>query len=401
MNRIFALLSSVFAMTALFIIAPTTVHAQSAQSTGAAETGGSTGLEEIVVTAQRREERSVDVPITITALSQQQLTTANVQTLTDIQRLTPALRFDNQSAFFQPTIRGIGTGITTSGGGSNVGIYIDGFYSPNPIAADFQLPNVTSVQVLKGPQGTLFGHNTTGGAILVTTADPSVEPRAEGSVSYARFNTQKYQAYATGGVGIVAMDIEGTYAQSNNFIRNIITDVNKDNYAAAYENWTVRTGLKFQFSDAVSVLLRYSHTKQDDPTPVQTNSNTDTTIDPTTGQPWGTQTFAVPGFYTTNPNLVAANLPRYDIPTTDIETMTVKADLGFANFTSLSQYRQEDTQQSTDLDQTGLSDLRAWTSDLRLYDQPGIPTDLQTRSAPAMDGGPLLLELPRYVCHLH
>ena len=179
MNKIFALLGSVFAMTALLIIAPTAVHAQSAQSTGAAETGGATGLEEIVVTAQRREERSVDVPITITALSQQQLTTANVQNLVDIQRLTPALRFDNQSAFFQPTIRGIGTGITTSGGGSNVGIYIDGYYSPNPIAADFQLPNVTSVQVLKGPQGTLFGHNTTGGAILVTTADPTVDPRAE------------------------------------------------------------------------------------------------------------------------------------------------------------------------------------------------------------------------------
>jgi iron complex outermembrane receptor protein len=294
--------------------------------------------------------------------------TANVQNLVDIQRLTPALRFDNQSAFFQPTIRGIGTGITTSGGGSNVGIYIDGYYSPNPIAADFQLPNVTSVQVLKGPQGTLFGHNTTGGAILVTTSDPTVEPRAEGSVSYARFNTQKYQAYATGGIGIVAMDLEGTYTQSNNFIRNIVPDVNKNNYAAAYENWTVRTGLKVQFSDAVSVLLRYSHTKQDDPTPVQTNSNTDTTIDPTTGKSWGTQTHTSPtGFgplgpysvnpnyvYTTNPNLVAANQVRYDIPTTDIETMTVKADLGFANLTSLSQYREELTQQSTDLDQTGL-----------------------------------------------
>ena len=190
----------------------------------------------------------------------------------------------------------------------------------------------------------------------MTTADPTVDPRAEGSVSYARFNTQKYQAYATGGIGIVAMDIEGTYTQSNNFLRNIIPDVNKNNYAAAYQDWTVRTGLKFQFSDAVSVLLRYSHTRQNDPTPVQTNSNTDTTIDPTTGKPWGTQTIcrqpaSVPWtvldpsnqVYTTNPNLVAADLPTYDIPVTDIETMTVKADLGFANFTSLSQYRQEIT----------------------------------------------------------
>ena len=130
--------------------------------------------------------------------------------LRDIQKLTPSLRFDNQTGFFQPTIRGIGTGVTTSGGGSNVGIYIDGFYDPNPIAGNFQLTDVTSIQVLKGPQGTLFGHNTTGGAILVTTADPSVDPHAEAKVSYARFDTQKYQAYATGGVGIVAMDVEGS-----------------------------------------------------------------------------------------------------------------------------------------------------------------------------------------------
>ena len=66
MNRIFAVLSSVVAMTALFVITPTAAHAQSAQSAGAATGGTQTGLEEIVVTAQRREERAVDVPITIT-----------------------------------------------------------------------------------------------------------------------------------------------------------------------------------------------------------------------------------------------------------------------------------------------------------------------------------------------
>ena len=102
------------------------------------------------------------------------------RTLSDIPQLTPSLRFDKQTGFYQPSIRGIGTGVTTSGGGSNVGIYIDGFYSPNPLAADFQLLNVTGIQVLKGPQGTLFGHNTTGGAILVTTADPSTETTCRG-----------------------------------------------------------------------------------------------------------------------------------------------------------------------------------------------------------------------------
>ncbi len=330
-------------------------YAQSAQSvqTGASATGSNAGgLEEIVVTAQRREENLVDVPISITALSQEQLTTANVQSLGDIQKLTPALRFDYQTGFAQPTIRGIGTGITTSGGGSNVGIYVDGFYSPNPLASDFQLLEVTSIDVLKGPQGTLFGHNATGGAILVSTADPSVDPHAEAKVSYGRFDSQKYQAYVTGGIGIVAADVEGVYSKGSGFITNIYDD---DSHVAAYENWTVRTGLKFQFTDTVSALFRYTHSDVDDPSTQMLNSNTDTSIDPTTGMPWGIQTYTFLGPYTTNPDQIAASLPRIYTNSTNIETATVKADLGFANFTSLSQYRQEDVNQSEALQQVAFT----------------------------------------------
>ena len=346
--RIFALLGSVFGACGLLLLPPTAADAQQAvQAT--AQTGE---LTEIVVTAQRREEAAVDVPISITALSQEQLTTANVQSLGDIQRLTPALRFDYQTGFAQPTIRGIGTGITTSGGGSNVGVYVDGFYSPNPLASDFQLLEVSSIDVLKGPQGTLFGHNATGGAILVTTADPTVDPRAEAKVSYGRFDSQKYQAYATGGSGIVAADIEGVYSRGSGFITNIYDD---DSRVAAYENWTVRTGVKLQFTDAVSALFRYTHSDQDDPSTQMLNSNTDTSIDPTTGKPWGIQTYTFLGPYTTNPNQIAANLPRLYTNRTNIETMTVKADLGFANFTSLSQYRQENVNQSEALQQVAFS----------------------------------------------
>src|SRR3546814_3570644 len=99
----------------------------------------------------------------------------------------------------QPSIRGVGTAITTSGGGPNVGIYVDGFFRANTYAYDFQLLNVDSIQVLKGPQGTLFGRNTTGGAILVTTADPSPVTSAKVKLGYERFNAPTVQAYATTG----------------------------------------------------------------------------------------------------------------------------------------------------------------------------------------------------------
>jgi iron complex outermembrane receptor protein len=348
-TRIQAALSTVCVTTGLLAFAPT---ASFAQSVGTPETGNTASLGEVVVTAQRRSEKMVDVPISITAIGDQQLTTANVQGLSDITKLTPALRFDNQAGFFQPSIRGIGTGVTTSGGGSNVGIYIDGFYSPNPLAADFQMTNVTSVQVLKGPQGTLFGHNTTGGAILVTTSDPSTETSAMGKISYARFNTQRYEGYATTGIGGgAAVDIAGQFTKGDGFITNIIDHDDKE---GAYQNWTVRTGLKFELGDNVSILARYVHSKEDDPTSILTNSNTDTTIDPSTGKPWGVQTFAVPGLFTTNPNQVANNLPTFVTSKTDIAQLTVKADLGFGNLTSYSQWRQEDVNQSENLDQTGL-----------------------------------------------
>jgi iron complex outermembrane receptor protein len=332
---------------------------------------------EIVVTAQRREERQVDVPISIAAIGSEQLTTSNVQSLADIQKLTPSLRFDNQTGFFQPTIRGIGTAITTSGGGSNVGIYIDGFYSPNPVSADLQLTKVNSIQVLKGPQGTLFGHNTTGGAILITTAEPSQDPEVDLKASYGRFNAQKYQGYATFGLtqGIAA-DVEGIYTKGNGFVTNIMDG---NDHVGAYKNWTVRGGLKVELSPDISVLARYQHSDQNDPTGQLLNSNTDTTIDPTTGQPWGVQTLAVPGFYTTDPDEIAANSKPIIHTKTDVAQLTIKADLGFANLTSYSQWRRENTNQSENLDQVGLPIFQlglpikdeTWSQELLLTSKPG------------------------------
>jgi iron complex outermembrane recepter protein len=322
-----------------------------AQAASAAPETQAGGLDEIVVTAQRRQELAVDVPISITALSQSQLTTANVQSLADIAQLTPALRFDTQTFFFQPSIRGIGTGITTSGGGSNVGIYIDGFYSPNPVAADMQLLNVSNIQVLKGPQGTLFGRNTTGGAILVTSADPSMETHAEATVDYGSFDSERYQAYATTGIaGIAAVDIEGILSRGSGFLTNIV-DGNSD--VGAYKNYTVRSGLKFQFGDRVSVLARVAHSGENDPTSELTNTNVDSSTDPTTGKIWGLQSYTF-GAFTTDPNHVAELQPVFVTSENTVAQLTVKADLNVADFTSYTQWRKENTNASENLAQAAL-----------------------------------------------
>lgn len=331
----------------------------------------------IVVTAQRRAEAQVDVPITVTTLGAEQLVTSNVQQLPDIVKLTPGLRFDNAGAFFQPTIRGIGTAVTTSGGGGNVGIYIDGFYSPNPLATNMQLLNLQSIQVLKGPQGTLFGRNTTGGAILIQTAEPSTETGGQVKASYGRYNEARAQAYLTYGISEkVAMDFEGIYARGDGWLRNSANG----RKTGKYENWSTRIGLKADFSDTVSLLIRYQHGKADDPAPLLVSSYVGNDVG------LGAPNVAVAsGQFTTKKNEVgtgtAPNDKEYFRSNSDALQATLKADLGFADFTSYSQYRKEDVDASIELDysefalfQLGLpNDNETWSQEFLLSSKPGTP----------------------------
>lgn len=324
--------ASVIALTA--ILAPHTVAAQSAEATDTAE---------IIVTAQRRAELSRDVPISITTISGDQLTASGANQLSDIANVTPALRFDSAATFVQPTIRGVGTAVASSGGGANVGIYVDGFYSPNPLAADFQLMSLRSVQVLKGPQGTLFGRNTTGGAILLTTADPSSEAQGEFRVSYGRFDAVNVQGYATFGVvENVAADVEAMFRHGNGFVHNVTTGSDRD---GQYRNWTIRTGLKADISDGVSLLLRYIHSDTNDPTLMNTNIY----VGPDIG---GAGTNLPASLYTTGHNEVATSGPSEFFSNGDAVQATLKADLGFADFTSYTQYRDEKSLIVEDLDHT-------------------------------------------------
>lgn len=300
------------------------------------------GNGEIVVTAQRRAERSVDVPITVTTLGADQLATANARDLVDIAKVTPSLRFDSAAGFTQPTIRGIGTSVVTSGGGANVGIYVDGFYSPNPLASNSQLMNVQSVQVLKGPQGTLFGRNTTGGAILIQTAEPSEKFGGKLKASFGRFNDLLSQGYVTGGIAPgVAVDLEGMYRYGEGFLTNI---ANGDSHAGQYDSYSLRAGLKVNVGESGSLVVRYMRVKLDDPRPVSSNAY----VDPVLGV--GAPFFAPPGSFTTDPDLVAKDQPGIFRSKSDTFQGTLKLDLGFADFTSYTQYRTEKVNQSQDLD---------------------------------------------------
>ena len=134
-------------------------------------------IEEIVVTARRREEFLEDTPIAVTALSAANLENSNITSINEIQELVPNLSIAsggaNQSA--QISIRGVGASGPGVAFDPGVGLYIDGVFLPRAQAAIFDVIDIESVQVLRGPQGTLFGKNTVGGAISVSTVKPREE----------------------------------------------------------------------------------------------------------------------------------------------------------------------------------------------------------------------------------
>ncbi len=145
-------------------------------------------LEEIVVTARRREENMQDVPVAVTGLSAEDLQTIGVRTITDLQQSVPGLQF-GESGAKTPSIfiRGIGQREGNAVLDPGVGVYINDVFIPRQDAQLLDTVDTESIQVLRGPQGTLFGKNTTGGAILITTRKPDFDGY-EGEVG-TRFGT--------------------------------------------------------------------------------------------------------------------------------------------------------------------------------------------------------------------
>jgi iron complex outermembrane receptor protein len=137
-------------------------------------------VEEIVVTARRREESLQDTPIAISAFGAEQLEARQIQQTADLERITPSLQFkpagqlSGNSAAGVAFIRGVGQLDPTAAVDPGVGIYIDDVYVGRAVGGQIDFGDVAGVEVLRGPQGTLFGRNTIGGAILVRTRAPEI-----------------------------------------------------------------------------------------------------------------------------------------------------------------------------------------------------------------------------------
>lgn len=169
------------------ITQPSLVH-------GAEDTKGFM-LDEIVVTAQKRSERLTEVPISITALTSDTFEKNGVKELRQIGDLAPNLQFSQNNDFSSRiTIRGVGANSRNIGFDSRVGLYLDGVYMGQSPAVNQGLQDLERVEILRGPQGTLFGKNTVAGAIHIISKKPTDEFAASFGASYGNYNAIELNA---------------------------------------------------------------------------------------------------------------------------------------------------------------------------------------------------------------
>ena len=180
------------ALAALGLAAVSPAYAQDADSDAAA-TGGNT----IIVTAQRRAQSIQEVPVSVSAFSSETLETARVENVQDLQQIDPSLSISAQSGAVIPFIRGIGNlASQTPGNESSVPVYIDDAYYSRLFVPYLSFAgNIERVEVLKGPQGTLFGRNATGGLVHIVTKDPGQTTEFHAKVGYGSQQTLRGELY--------------------------------------------------------------------------------------------------------------------------------------------------------------------------------------------------------------
>lgn len=182
------------------------------------------GLEDIVVTAQHRSENIQDVPISIAAISPETLAEVGIRDPRDLAMLVPGLSAQAGTSATTTSLflRGVGIGDFNSNTTGAVGVYVDGVFLGANAGKLFNIFDSEGIEVLKGPQGTLYGRNTTAGAIRFTSRKPTDELSANASVSYGRFNEVQLE----GGIGgpivddLLKVRVAGTYSRRDGWLLN-------------------------------------------------------------------------------------------------------------------------------------------------------------------------------------
>jgi iron complex outermembrane receptor protein len=218
--------------------------------------------ETIVVTARRIEEDLQNVPIPVAVLSGDFLADTGAFNAGKLSQAVPSVQFySTNPRNSQINIRGLGApfGLTNDGIEQGVGLYIDGVYFARPAAATLDFIDVEQVEVLRGPQGTLYGKNTTAGAINVTTKKPSFTPETKVELTYGNYGFVQAKATTT---GPITDTLAGRFSFSGTQRDGVLFDVRKQDDLNDQSNIGFRGQLLWDASDTLEVLLSADNTVQ-------------------------------------------------------------------------------------------------------------------------------------------
>ena len=247
------------------------------------ETGGGSqasaiGLETVVVTAERRSEKLQDTPAAVTAMSSENLEARGVTNLGQLSEFVPSLELHSTNrpggggSALAAYIRGVGTGDYNFPTDPAIGVYIDGVYMARSLGGLLSLSDISQIQVLRGPQGTLYGRNTLGGAILITTQEPEVSGQAQllaevhaGSDGRADFIGSVNTPLEDGKVG---MKLSVATFNSSGFGRQITTGLDLSDE----HRILVRGGLRFDLGNSLTLDIDADYTYQNNHPPVVANT---------------------------------------------------------------------------------------------------------------------------------
>ncbi len=281
---------------------------------------------EIVVTAQRREQRLQDVPIAISAFTGETLESSGIRSTQDLTQVTPGLNFTQSSYSPQPTIRGIGTRSVSPGDESVVPVYIDGVYQPAIISTVFQLSGVERIEVLKGPQSTLYGRNATGGAINVITLTPGPEEEVRVSAEYSSFEDVLIKGYANIGNETIAANVAVLYHNDRGYLKDLL----RGGYTGGSRDFSIRGKVRITPAENFDITLSATHSRTRDTLPFATQPLNRNTVarrfDPTVLIPTGQyESAGDSGPLFVNQDGVAATL-KLRLPGVDLTAITSYLD---------------------------------------------------------------------------
>jgi outer membrane receptor protein involved in Fe transport len=217
----------------------------------------------IIVTATKREQTLEEVPVAVSVTSAAAIERAQVRDLKDLQTLVPSLRVSQlqSSASTDFIIRGFGNGSNNPGIEGSVGVFIDGVYRSRSAAAIGDLPNLQRVEVLRGPQSTLFGKNASAGVISIVTAAPSYEFGGSAEVSYGNYNAIVAKADVTGPISDnIAFSLAGGINKRDGYGTNL-TDGSK---TSERNRWYGRAQLLIEPSDSFKLRFIGDYDKIDE-----------------------------------------------------------------------------------------------------------------------------------------